>query len=64
MKAQDVHALKDEEISIEVRRLRDRLYGFRSQAVTEKVEDISQFTKTRRDIARLLTERRARANKA
>jgi len=28
--------------------------------VTEKVEDPSQFRKTRRDIARLLTERRER----
>ena len=30
-------------------------------SVTEKIEDVSQFRKVRRDIARLMTEIRARA---
>ncbi len=64
MTGEEVRKLKDEEIALEVRRLREKLYTLRTQAVTEKVEDLSQFTKIRRDIARLLTERSARAARA
>jgi large subunit ribosomal protein L29 len=60
MKAQEVHKLSDEEISVELRRLSRKLFDLRSQSVTEKVEDVSQFKKMRRDIARLKTERRSR----
>lgn len=60
MKANESHKLSDEEITVELRRLSRRLFDLRSQTVTEKVEDVSQFTKMRRDIARLKTERRAR----
>jgi len=60
MKANESHKLSDEEITVELRRLSRRLFDLRSQTVTEKVEDVSQFTNMRRDIARLKTERRAR----
>ena len=60
MKAKEVHKLSNEEIDVEVTRLRQRSYELRTQAVTEKIEDTSQFGETRRDIARLLTERNAR----
>jgi ribosomal protein L29 len=53
--------LKDEEIVVEVRRLRTSLMTMRSQSVSEKVEDTTQFGKTRRDIARLLGEQTRRA---
>ncbi|MHC5024285.1 MAG: 50S ribosomal protein L29 [Planctomycetota bacterium] len=61
MKAKEVHKLSDEEIDIEVRRLRKRLYELRCQSVTEKIEDTSQFANTRKDIARLLTEQSQRS---
>ena len=64
MKAKEVHKLSDEEIGIEVERLRRRLFELRTQAVTEKIQDTSQFGRLRRDIARLLTERRSRATAA
>jgi len=64
MKASEVHKLSDEEIAVELRRLGRRLYDLRSQAVTEKIEDTSQFKKIRRDIARLKTERRQRGSAA
>src|SRR6185503_10605581 len=64
MKGQEVHKLTDDEIGVEIKRLRNELYTLRTQAVTEKVEDVSRFKKTRRDIARLLTERNARGAKA
>lgn len=60
----EVRAMKDDELSLELGRLRNRLFDLKSQTVTEKVEDTSQFQKTRRDIARLLTEQKARANKS
>ncbi len=60
MKAKEVHKLSDEESDVEVGRLRQRSFELRTQAVTEKIEDTSQFGDTRRDIARLLTERTSR----
>ena len=60
MNGAEAKAMKDEEIKEELGRLRARLFTLRAQSVTEKVEDNSQFTKVRRDVARLMTERRAR----
>ncbi|MCC6907570.1 MAG: 50S ribosomal protein L29 [Phycisphaerales bacterium] len=60
MKAKEVHKLSDEEVDVEVSRIRRHLFDLRTQAVTEKIEDSSQFGKTRKDVARLLTERRRR----
>ncbi len=60
MNANEVHKLSDEEIEVEIQRLRTRGFELRTQAVTEKIEDTSQFKKTRHDIARLLTEQSAR----
>lgn len=56
----EVHKLTDEQITAELANLRNRLYELRTQAVTEKIEDPSQFRKSRRAVARLLTERSAR----
>ncbi len=63
MKAKEVRKLSDEEIDVEVRRLRKRTFELRTQAVTEKIEDTTQFGSTRRDVARLLTEQNARRRK-
>ena len=60
MKAKEVHNFNDEEVAVEIERLRKRMFELRTQKVTDKIEDTSQFKKTRRDIARLLTEQRAR----
>lgn len=60
----EVHKMKDEEIVVELDTLRRRLVDLRTQAATEKIEDPSQFRRTRRAIARLLTERSARTKKA
>jgi ribosomal protein L29 len=46
--------MTDEKLTSEVKALRGQLFSLRSQTVTEKVEDNSQFRKIRRDIARLL----------
>ncbi len=60
MTGEEVRKMRDEEISIELKRLREKLYTIRTQTVTEKIEDTSQLRRLRRDVARLLTERRAR----
>jgi large subunit ribosomal protein L29 len=60
MKAEEVHKLSNEEIRIELGRLRRHLFDLRTQAVTEKLEDPAHVRNTRRDIARLLTEQRQR----
>lgn len=64
MTGKEVRAMAQEEIAEELGRLRIKLYTLRTQSVTEKVEDNSLFGKTRRDIARLLTEQTARELKA
>lgn len=50
-----IRAMKVTELHHELERLRRRLFDLRSQAVTEKLEDPTQITKTRRQIARVLT---------
>lgn len=64
MKAVEVHKLNNDEIKVEATRLRRRLFDLRAQTVTEKIEDTSQFKKTRKDLARVLTEMNARKAKA
>lgn len=51
----EARKLSDEEIEIEVRRLRRSLFDLRTQAVTEKIQDHSRFGVIKKDIARLLT---------
>jgi large subunit ribosomal protein L29 len=63
MKAKEVHKLSDEELQVESQRLRKRLFELRTQAVTEKIADTSQFAKVRKDVARVLTEISARRKK-
>lgn len=60
MKAKEVHNLGDDEVAYELQRLRRRIFDLRTQKVTDKIEDVSQFRKVRRDIARLLTEQSIR----
>lgn len=60
MKIEDVRAMKDVELHNELDRLRRRIFDLRSQAVTEKLADPTQLSKTRRDIARVKTVLRER----
>ena len=61
MKAKAVHKLSDEELGIEVDNLRKKLFELKTQSVTEKIQDTSQFNKILKDIARLLTEQSVRS---
>ncbi|MBX3385897.1 MAG: 50S ribosomal protein L29 [Phycisphaeraceae bacterium] len=63
LSADKVRALSDEEIGLEIQRQREALYSLKTKAVTEKVEDTSEFGKVRKRIARLATERTARRHR-
>lgn len=60
MTGNEVKAMRDEELKIELAKLTNELYDLRSQAVTAKVEDTSKFGKLRKDIARVKGEQRRR----
>lgn len=64
MKAKEVHKFNDEELKVERQRLTRQLFDLRAQAVTEKLENPMQLRHLRRDIARLMTEQRARELRA
>ena len=64
MKIQEVHELTDEELTVELERLRRHLFDVRAQAVTEKLEDPWLITKAKKDIARILTVQRERETAA
>ncbi|MBN1942251.1 MAG: 50S ribosomal protein L29 [Phycisphaerae bacterium] len=60
MKINEVRQLSDDELEVELARLRRHLFDLRSQSVTEKLEDPAILTKARRDVARILTVQRQR----
>lgn len=61
MTGAEVRKLNDEEIGVELTNLRGKLLALKNKSVSEKIEDTTQFGRLRKDIARLLTERTARA---
>lgn len=61
MKGAEVRKMAADELDEMLTNLRRRLYDLRCQAGTEKIENPSEFAKVRKDVARLLTERQARA---
>jgi len=56
----DVKKFQDQQLKDELASLQKKLFDLRSQTVTEKVKDTSQFSKTRRNIARINSELRSR----
>ncbi|MEM1071658.1 MAG: 50S ribosomal protein L29 [Planctomycetota bacterium] len=60
LSGEKVRGMTDEELRVSIRKFRDQLYKLRSQTVTEKVEDNSQFGTIRRNVARLRTEQTRR----
>ena len=64
MKISQIREFSDEELQVEMDRIRRHIFDLRAQSVTEKLEDTSQITKARRDIARILTVMRERRPQA
>ena len=61
MKPAEVRKLSNDDLKGEATRLRRELFDLRCQATTEKIADNSRISKARKDLARVLTERNARA---
>ncbi|MGI9013866.1 MAG: 50S ribosomal protein L29 [Phycisphaerales bacterium] len=59
-KPKNITRLSDEELTIEIRDARRKLFDLRSQRVTDKIEDTTQFSRARKTVARLLTEQTRR----
>ena len=64
MKISEIRDMKTDELHSELDRLRRHLFDLRSQAVTEKLQDPTMLTKTKRDIARIFTVLRERGETA
>jgi len=64
MKVKDLRQLSDEELGLELDRLRKHQFEVRTQAVTEKLEDPTLLTKAKRDMARILTVQQERRSAA
>jgi large subunit ribosomal protein L29 len=60
MSLKDIAKLDDEELKKREQELRRHLYDLRVQVATDKVKDLSQFGKDKKDIARVLTLLRQR----
>ncbi|MEO0477288.1 MAG: 50S ribosomal protein L29 [Planctomycetota bacterium] len=60
IKKDELHKMSDAEIAEESARLRSRLYELKQQSVTEKLENNREPGNIKKDIARLLTEKRSR----
>ena len=60
MKAAEIREMNPDELLDELQNLQRRFFDIRTQAVTEKLEDPTQLTKARRDIARIKTVLRER----
>jgi large subunit ribosomal protein L29 len=61
MKAKEVHEMTDEELEDKLGDIRKELFEMRFQAATGGLEDHSRMTHAKRDIARVLTVQRQRA---
>lgn len=61
MKASEIREMNPDELADELESLERRLFDIRTQAVTEKLEDPTQLTKAKRDIARIKTVMREHA---
>lgn len=60
MKPAEVRKLTSDDLKTEATRLRRELFTLRCQSTTEKVADNSRIGKARKDLARVLTEQKAR----
>jgi large subunit ribosomal protein L29 len=60
MKMKEIRDKETSHLEHELAEQQKHLFDLRSQAVTEKLEDPSQLTKTRKDIARIKTALRQR----
>ncbi len=61
MKASEIREMTDEELRAAIEERRRELLNLRQQGQTGQLQNTARIRETRREIARLLTERTARA---
>jgi len=60
MKIEEVRALDDGDLDVQLERCRKELFSLRVKAATESIDNPREIRGLRRDVARLLTEQRRR----
>ena len=60
MKMTEISGLEDQDLRLQVEKLRKELFDLRCKAATESLENPGAIKEIRRSIARLLTEQRRR----
>ena len=64
MKAQEIHGMTNDELATKLSDLKDELFNLRFRQATGQLENPNVVKTTKKDIARIKTERRAREHKA
>ncbi len=60
MKIEEVRALDDGDLDVQLEKCRKELFNLRVKAATESIDNPREIRGLRRDVARLLTEQRRR----
>ena len=64
MKAQEIHGMTDDELATKLADLKEELFNLHFRHATGQLENPSVISVTKKDIARIKTEMRAREIKA
>ncbi len=64
MKAQDIHGMTNDELQVKLAELKDELFNLRFLHAVNELENPNVINSTKKDIARIKTEIRAREIKA
>lgn len=64
MKAQDIHGMTNDELQVKLAELKDELFNLRFRHAVNELENSNVINSTKKDIARIKTEIRAREIKA
>ena len=64
MKAQEIHGMTNDELQVKLTELKDELFNLRFRHAVNELENPNVINSTKKDIARIKTESRAREIKA
>ena len=64
MKAQEIHGMTNDELQVKLTELKDELFNLRFRHAVNELENPNVINSTKKDIARIKTEIRAREIKA
>ena len=64
MKAQEIHGMTNDELQVKLTELKDELFNLRFRHALNELENPNVINSTKKDIARIKTEIRAREIKA